>query len=153
VGHPHDHRNPLGALGDERAGGGKNPVRAGAPVRRVRSERAKRWVTEISRLARLESLTTADAVPEASAQIVLDEAVIALPLAGVIDFAAEKARLNKELEKTAKDIASIEGRLNNPGFTAKAPPAVIEEAKERREELSQRVSQVKDALGRLEAMG
>jgi valyl-tRNA synthetase len=117
------------------------------------AERAKRWVTEISRLARLESLTTADAVPEASAQIVLDEAVIALPLAGVIDFAAEKARLNKELEKTAKDIASIEGRLNNPGFTAKAPPEVIEEAKERREELSQRVSQVKDALGRLEAMG
>jgi valyl-tRNA synthetase len=117
------------------------------------AERANRWVTEISRLARLESLTTADAVPEASAQIVLDEAVIALPLAGVIDFAAEKARLNKELEKTAKDIASIEGRLNNPGFTAKAPPEVIEEAKERREELSQRVSQVKDALGRLEAMG
>jgi valyl-tRNA synthetase len=51
------------------------------------------------------------------------------------------------------DIASIEGRLNNPGFVAKAPPEVIEEAKDRREELSQRVSQVKDALGRLEAMG
>jgi valyl-tRNA synthetase len=115
--------------------------------------RAKRWEAEISRLARLDSLTTADAVPEGSAQIVMDEAVIALPLAGVIDFAAEKARLAKELDKTAKDIAAIEGRLNNPGFVAKAPPAVIEEAKERREELSQRVSQVKDALGRLEAMG
>ena len=115
--------------------------------------RARRWEAEISRLARLENLTVADAVPEGSAQIVMDETVIALPLAGVIDFAAEKARLNKELDKTAKDIAAIEGRLNNAGFVAKAPPEVIEEAKERREELGLRVSQVRDALGRLEAMG
>ncbi len=115
--------------------------------------RAKRWEAEISRLARLETLSVADAVPEGSAQIVLDETVIALPLAGVIDFAAEKARLNKELEKTAKDIASIEGRLNNPGFVAKAPPEVIIEARERRDELSLRAGQVRDALGRLEALG
>ena len=115
--------------------------------------RAKRWEAEISRLARLESLTVADAVPAGSAQIVLDETVVALPLAGVIDFAAEKARLNKELDKTSKDIAAIEGRLNNPGFVAKAPPEVIEEAKERREELTARAGQVKDALGRLAAMG
>ncbi len=115
--------------------------------------RAYRWEAEISRLARLDSLAMADAVPEGSAQIVIDETVVALPLAGVIDFAAEKARLNKELDKTAKDIAAIEGRLNNPGFVAKAPPEVIEEAKERREELSLRASQVRDALGRLAALG
>jgi valyl-tRNA synthetase len=83
----------------------------------------------------------------------MDETVVALPLAGVIDFAAEKARLNKELDKTARDIAAIEGRLNNPGFVAKAPPEVIEEAKERREELTARAGQVKDALGRLAALG
>ncbi|MEE4235771.1 MAG: valine--tRNA ligase [Anderseniella sp.] len=117
------------------------------------SARAKRWEAEISRLARLESLIVADAVPEASAQIVMDETVVALPLAGVIDFAAEKARLNKELDKTARDISAIEGRLNNPGFVAKAPPEVIEEAKERREELTARAGQVKDALGRLAALG
>ena len=91
--------------------------------------------------------------PESSAQIVLDEAVVALPLAGVIDFGAEKARLEKELEKTAKDIASIDGRLNNAGFVAKAPPAVIEETKERREELDVKAGQVKEAIARLAAMG
>ena len=115
--------------------------------------RATAWLAEISRLARLDSLEFADDVPENSAQIVLDEAVVALPLAGVIDFGAEKARLEKELEKTAKDIASIDGRLNNAGFVAKAPPAVIEETRERREELDVKAGQVKEAIARLAAMG
>ncbi len=115
--------------------------------------RATAWMAEISRLARLDSLTFAAEVPENSAQIMLDEAVVALPLAGVIDFGAEKARLEKELEKTAKDIASIDGRLNNAGFVAKAPPAVIEETRERREELDQKADQVKEAIARLAAMG
>ncbi len=115
--------------------------------------RATAWMAEISRLARLDSLTFADDVPENSAQIVMDESVVALPLAGVIDFGAEKARLEKELEKTAKDIASIDGRLNNAGFVAKAPPAVIEETRERREELDVKAGQVKEAIARLAAMG
>jgi valyl-tRNA synthetase len=115
--------------------------------------RAGAWMAEVSRLARLDSLTFADDVPENSAQIVLDEAVVALPLAGVIDFSAEKARLEKDLEKTAKDIASIDGRLNNAGFVAKAPPAVIEETRARREELHAKVGQVKEAIARLVAMG
>ena len=110
-------------------------------------------MAEVSRLARLDSLTFADDVPENSAQIVLDEAVVAQPLAGVIDFSAEKARLEKDLEKTAKDIASIDGRLNNAGFVAKAPPAVIEETRARREELHAKVGQVKEAIARLVAMG
>ncbi len=115
--------------------------------------RATAWMAEISRLARLDSLEFADDVPENSAQIVLDESVVALPLAGVIDFGAEKARLEKELEKTAKDIASIDGRLNNAGFVAKAPPEVIEETRERREELDVKAGQVKEAIARLAAMG
>ena len=83
----------------------------------------------------------------------LDEAVVAMPLAGVIDFGAERARLEKELEKTTKDIASIDGRLKNAGFVAKAPPAVIEETRDRREELNVKASQVKEAIARLAAMG
>ncbi len=68
----------------------------------------------------------------------LGEATVALPLEGVIDFAAEKARLSKELEKLAKDMAAIDGRLNNPGFVAKAPPEVLEESRERKAELEAR---------------
>ena len=67
------------------------------------------------------SISFEDQVPKAAAQIVLDEATVALPLEGVIDFAAEKARLAKELEKIGKDMAGISARLDNPGFVAKAP--------------------------------
>jgi len=111
--------------------------------------RADAWENEIMRLARLSSIGFEDAVPKASAQIVLDEATVALPLEGVIDFGAEKTRLAKELEKIAKDTAAIDGRLNNPGFVAKAPPEVLEESRERKAELAARKSKVDEALARL----
>ena len=111
--------------------------------------RADAWENEIMRLARLSSITFEDSVPKASAQIVLNEATVALPLEGVIDFAAEKARLVKELEKIAKDTAAIDGRLNNPGFVAKAPPEVLEESRERKAELESRKARVDEALTRL----
>ena len=111
--------------------------------------RADAWENEIMRLARLSSITFEESVPKASAQIVLDEATVALPLEGVIDFAAEKTRLSKELEKIAKDMAGIDGRLNNPGFVAKAPPEVLEESRERKAELEARKAKVDEALARL----
>jgi valyl-tRNA synthetase len=111
--------------------------------------RADAWENEIMRLARLSSIGFEDSVPKASAQIVLDEATVALPLEGVIDFGAEKTRLAKELEKIAKDTAAIDGRLNNPGFVAKAPPEVLEESRERKAELEARKAKVDEALARL----
>jgi valyl-tRNA synthetase len=111
--------------------------------------RADAWENEIMRLARLSSIGFEDQVPKASAQIVLEEATVALPLEGVIDFAAEKARLAKELEKIAKDMAAIDGRLGNPGFVAKAPPEVLEESRERKAELTARKAKVNEALARL----
>ena len=111
--------------------------------------RAANWEAEIMRLARLSSISFEDQVPKAAAQIVLNEATIALPLEGVIDFAAEKTRLTKELEKIAKDTAAIDGRLNNPGFVAKAPPEVLDESRERKVELEARKAKIDEALKRL----
>jgi valyl-tRNA synthetase len=112
--------------------------------------RAAAWENEIMRLARLSSLGFEQKVPPSSAQIVLGEAIIALPLEGVIDFAAERSRLGKELEKIGKDIATIEGRLNNPGFVAKAPEDVLEETRARKSELAARRTKVSEALSRLQ---
>jgi valyl-tRNA synthetase len=120
-------------------------VGAGHEARR----RANAWEAEIMRLARLSSLTFEDQVPKSSAQMVLDEATIALPLEGVIDFTAERARLNKELEKIAKDMAGIDNRLNNPAFVAKAPPEVLEESRELKAGLEARKAKVDEALKRL----
>jgi valyl-tRNA synthetase len=120
-------------------------VGAGQEARR----RAATWEAEIMRLARLSAITFEDEVPKASAQMVLDEATIALPLEGVIDFAAEKARLSKELEKIAKDMGVIDGRLNNAAFVAKAPAEVLEESRELRAGLVDRKAKVDEALKRL----
>ncbi|MGE0213080.1 MAG: valine--tRNA ligase [Parvibaculaceae bacterium] len=114
---------------------------------------AEQWASEIARLARLESLSFAEDVPTGSAQIVLGEAVLALPLQGVIDLAAERTRLAKELEKAGKDIAAIDARLGNAGFLAKAPEEVVEEARERRDELEARQAKVTEAIERLAQVG
>jgi valyl-tRNA synthetase len=120
-------------------------VGAGQDTRRI----ASNWEAEIMRLARLSSIGFEDQVPKASAQIVLGEATVALPLEGVIDFAAEKTRLAKELEKIAKDMSIIDGRLNNAAFVAKAPAEVLEESREHRAGLEQRKVKVDEALRRL----
>jgi valyl-tRNA synthetase len=120
-------------------------VAAGTETRR----RAAAWENEIIRLARLASLGFEEKVPKGSAQIVLGEATVALPLEGVIDFAAERQRLSKELEKIARDMAAIDGRLSNPGFVAKAPPEVLEESRDRKSELEARRAKLGEALGRL----
>ncbi len=120
-------------------------VGAGQEARR----RANAWEAEIMRLARLSSLDFADAVPKSSAQVPLDEATIALPLEGTIDFAAERARLNKEREKVAKDMGVIDGRLNNAAFVAKAPPEVLEESRELRATLDAKMAKLNEALKRL----
>jgi valyl-tRNA synthetase len=54
-----------------------------------------------------------------------------LPLEGLVDVAAEKARLNKELEKIDAEIVKVQEKLNNPNFTQKVPAAVLEEHQKR----------------------
>ena len=110
---------------------------------------AATWENEIIRLARLSSLSFEDQVPKASAQIVLGEATVALPLEGVIDFATETARLKKELEKIEKESTAIAGRLGNPGFVAKAPEEVLAETRERKTELDVQRTKTAEALKRL----
>jgi valyl-tRNA synthetase len=115
--------------------------------------RADAWATEITRLARLDRIEFSDSAPAGAAQIVAEGAIAALPLSGFIDIAAEHARLGKELDKTAKDMAAISGRLNNPGFVAKAPEEVIEEARERQATLLARKAKIEEALARLRRSG
>jgi valyl-tRNA synthetase len=130
------------------SGGLKIPcvlVGAGSETRRI----ASAWENEILRLARLSSISFEDQVPKASAQIVLGETIMALPLDGIIDFAAETARLNKELEKIDKESTAIAGRLGNAGFVAKAPEDVLIETRARKAELDVQKVKTSEALKRL----
>ena len=103
----------------------------------------------LKRLARLADITHADSVPEDAVQTVLGEATFALPLAGVIDVDAEKARLKKDIGKLEGEIKKISGKLSNQGFLDKAPEAVIEENKARLAEEEARRDKLQLALARL----
>ena len=103
----------------------------------------------IKRLARVESLATAEAPLRGAVQIVVGEATLSMPLAGIIDLAAERSRLAKEVDKISKEIAKIEAKLGNAQFMAKAKEEVVEEQRERLSEAMALKSKVEAALGRL----
>ena len=103
----------------------------------------------ISRLARLEEISPQNQVPGESAQFVVGDATYALPLAGVIDIAAEKSRLEKEVGKLDGEITGIDKKLGNEQFVSKAPEEVIEEQKARREAAIDRRQKILEALKRL----
>jgi valyl-tRNA synthetase len=111
--------------------------------------RARHWSDFVKRLARLSEISFADAVPKGALQLVVRGDVAALPLAGIIDIAAERARLNKELAKCDADIARVDAKLSNPNFVARAPEEVVEEEKEKREEALARKAKILEALQRL----
>ncbi len=117
----------------------------------VTRARAKTHEAAILRLARISSIAHADVAPKAAAQIVLGETTACLPLEGVIDVAAERNRLSKELEKASQEIGRIDKMFSNPQFMAKAKDEVIEENREKRDEYVARKAKVEEALARLAA--
>jgi valyl-tRNA synthetase len=77
------------------------------------------------------------------------EEIAALPLAGVIDFAAESARLEKEMARVNSDLARIDAKLGNTEFVRRAPEEVVEEEREKREAAQMRRAKINEALERL----
>jgi valyl-tRNA synthetase len=74
-----------------------------------------------------------------------------LPLEGLIDLAAEKARLMKELQKLDAEIEKVQQKLNNPAFTEKVPPAVLAEHQKRLADWQDKRRHVQTALEGLDA--
>ena len=83
----------------------------------------------IERLARLNGIRFEAAPAGAAMQIGAGDANLIVPLEGVIDIAAEQARLAKALEASTKEAKSLEGRLNNSSFVEKAKPEAVEKAR------------------------
>ena len=112
-------------------------------------ERLSSQTASVARLARLDSVST-DAAPEGGAlQIVVDEATFVVPLEGVIDLAAERARITKAIEAVTKEVKSLEGRLNNPAFAEKAKPEAVAKARADHAEKAAEAGKLAAALARL----
>jgi valyl-tRNA synthetase len=112
-------------------------------------ERATRWTEHIMRLARVSEIFYMDKPASGSVQLLVRGEVAALPLKGIIDVAAEQARLQKEIAKVDADIKRVDAKLGNPEFVRKAPEEIIEGEKEKREEAEGRRAKILEALERL----
>ena len=112
--------------------------------------RAKRHEETILRHARIDAMSF-DKVPAGAVQIVLDEATLALPLAGIIDVAAESKRLKREIDKVGSEIRQLDAKLANEKFVARAPEHVVEEQRERKADAEATAARLEQALKRLEA--
>jgi valyl-tRNA synthetase len=102
-----------------------------SPESRARLERHQ---PVIMRLARIAGISHVTALPKGAAQAIVDETILILPLADVIDLEQERVRLGKESEKWAAEIKKIESKLGNKDFVDRAPPEVVEEHRERKAE-------------------
>ena len=114
-------------------------------------ERASRWSDVIGRMARLADISFADHPSEGSVQLLVRGEVAALPLKGLIDFSAEKARLDKEVAKADADIKRIDAKLANEKFVANAPEEIVEEEREKREAALARRAKILEAMERLKS--
>jgi len=112
-------------------------------------DRAERWNDVVRRMARLGDISFADRPPEGAVQLLVRGEIAALPLKGVIDLSAEKARLDKELAKAEADIKRVDAKLGNEKFVANAPEEIVEEEKEKREAAAARKAKILEALERL----
>jgi valyl-tRNA synthetase len=114
--------------------------------------RAERWAGFIKRLARVSDIAFTDAVAPGAVQLLVRGEVAALPLKGVIDLAAEKTRLGKELAKAEADIKRAEAKLSNEKFVANAAEEVVEEEREKRQEAEDRRAKILEAVERLKGV-
>jgi valyl-tRNA synthetase len=113
--------------------------------------RAARWSEVIRRLARLSGISASATVPAGAVQIVVRGEVAALPLKDIIDFAAEHARLEKEMARAVADIARVDAKLGNTDFIKRAPDEVVEGEREKRAEADTRRRKALEAIERIKA--
>ena len=107
----------------------------------------------IKRLARIKQLDHVTSFPKGCATVASAGASFGLPLAGIIDIEQEKARLQKSIDKLAKELGGLRGRVNNPKFVESAPQMVVDETRANLALREAEESQLRTAMARLSELG
>ncbi len=115
--------------------------------------RLDRHAAAIRRLARADEIRAGDVAPKGSAQIIIGEATVCLPLGNLVDLAAEKARLEKAIGKVDAEMERIDKKLSNEKFVANADPEVVATERERKAELEVQLTGLKTAMQRVNEAG
>ena len=119
----------------------------------VTADRITRHRDLILTLGRVSEAATVEAAAAGAVTFVSGGATAALALAGIIDVAAERARLTKEIAAFDSDIGHFNKKLGNPNFVSRAAPEVVDEQREKLAEAEAGKAKLQAALARLEAMG
>jgi valyl-tRNA synthetase len=106
----------------------------------------------VARLARVEHFERATEPPRGAVTLTVRGATFCLPLAGVIDIDAERERLDRTAAKLEKEAAGLRSKLGNEAFVAKAPEAVVDEARARLEAAEEEIAILRAAHDRLAAL-
>ena len=107
------------------------------------------YIQDIAKVGELIITSNLDEDPGQVIAGVTGTVQVLIPLTGLVDVAALQAKLQKKLDKVEKDIKSLTGRLNNPGFVNKAPAEVIEGAKNDLAEAQKQAEILRERLDRL----
>lgn len=114
----------------------------------VFNEKATKFFLRLASASAVE-YTDAYAGEDGAVQIVTDSATVYIPLADMVDLEKEKARLQKEREKTVSEIERVEKKLANEGFVSKAPAQVIEAEREKLRRYQDTLKSLDEALAKL----
>lgn len=106
-------------------------------------------ICSMARLDNIECFAKNGEITPDMVSSVFKEATILLPLKGVVDFGAERERLNKELEGLNKNLEGYARKLESPAFVDRAPAAVVEEEKRRQTEALENKAKIEEALSRI----
>ena len=110
-------------------------LRNGASADQGKLEEYRPYLQKLAKLESIEWLTPDDEVPAAATGL-YQELEILVPLAGIIDVEAERARLSKEIAKLEGALKSVTSKLSNAKFVDNAPDAVVAKEREKQEQIT-----------------
>jgi valyl-tRNA synthetase len=123
----------------------------GSGTDRERLNRNRPYLESVGRVETLTWLENNEAAPESST-VLVGEMKLLIPLAGLIDKESEILRLTKELDKKTNELDRCEKKLLNPGFTDKAPTAVVEKERARAAELGSAIKSLEGQKEKIQAL-
>ena len=112
-------------------------------------ERGRLFFAPLAFASELKVQQSREGIGEDAVSVVIHDAIVYLPLAELVDLAAEKERLAKEEQKLLAEIARAEGMLKNERFLSKAPEAKVQEEKDKLEKYTQMLQQIKLQLAQM----
>jgi len=108
--------------------------------------RGEKYIMALASSAEVVVQADKSGIEDNAVSIVVPGAEIYMPLADLVDFEKEKARLAKEIEKLEKEVGRVTAKLGNPGFVDKAPAKVIEEEREKEKKYKEMLAVVTEQL-------